>query len=152
MLSTASPIIGGQQRQVSFSCQLLWSGTLHGSLLPAQSKTGEPIFRLEPVMNAENSVSGRENRKCRGPWVFMSVGVCGQQGEKSGEVSAKPSQKGCMRSLDLMTKKKKEVESFQLKSDVILYQFKVMALAAAGNPGTSLLKAHGGCLCPCDLP
>ena len=45
-----------------------------------------------------------------------------------------------------------EVESFQLKSDVILYQFKVMALAAAGNPGTSLLKAHGGCLCPCDLP
>ena len=82
MLSTASPVIGGQQRQVSFSCQLLWSGTLHGSLLPAQSKTGEPIFRLEPVMNAENSVSGRENRKCRGPWVFMSVGVCGQQGEK----------------------------------------------------------------------
>ena len=49
-------------------------------------------------------------------------------------------------------KKKKEVESFQLKSDVILYQFKVMALAAAGNPVTSLLKAHGGCLCPCDLP
>lgn len=49
-------------------------------------------------------------------------------------------------------KKKEEVESFQLKSDVILYQFKVMALAAAGNPGTSLLKAHGGCLCPCDLP
>lgn len=47
---------------------------------------------------------------------------------------------------------KKKVESFQLKRDVILYQFKVMALAAAGNPGTSLLKAHGGCLCPCDLP
>ena len=62
-------------------------------------------------MNAENSVSGRENRKCRGPWVLMSVGVCGQQGEKSGEVLAKPSQKGYMRSMDLITKNKTKKRS-----------------------------------------
>lgn len=51
---------------------------------------------------------------------------------KSGEVWPSQVREG-LRSMDLITKNKtkKEVESFYLKSDVILYQFKVMALAAA---------------------
>lgn len=55
-------------------------------------------------MNAENSVSGRENRKCRGPGTH-ECGCLWPAREKSGE-AAKLSQKGYMRSMDSINKNK----------------------------------------------
>ena len=66
----------------------------------------------------------------------MDIHGCGclwPERGRSVEVLARPSQRGYIRNLDLIPKKKKKVENFQLGNDLILYQFKVMALAAAGR-------------------